>query len=215
MFTWFAKMNDKSHRSSTVGYTLVIQCLVLLILSCSSYSQSNEQALKPAAGGTANPAASKIWSELLRKSPFPHTAPLPPQASSVVDGTYTKFDPKKTPPMPCRRCPDYVPEGGIWKLHLSKGVFRIFHEFSGWRSIGSFVVEENKVWLFNDPTCMEATGSYWWTFEGGQLSLQVIEDECAIHMRAQNLTKQPWRSCQPPTMEAGVGGHWDRPPGCD
>ena len=215
MFTWFAKMNEKSHHSSTVGYTLAIHCLVLLIFSCSSHTQGSEQVLKPSAVGTANPSASEIWSKLLQKTPFPHTAPLSPQVPSAVDGTYTKFDPKKTPPVPCRRCPDYVPEGGIWKLQLNKGVFRIFHEFSGWRSIGSFVAEENKVRLFNDPTCMEVTGSYLWVLETGRLSLQVIEDECAIGMRAKNISKQPWRSCQPPTMEAGFSGHWKKPPGCD
>ena len=208
-------MNEKSHRSSTVGFTLVIHYLVLLFLSCSSHTQSSGQALKPSAVDTAIPAAAEIWSELLQKTPFPHTAPLPPPAPSVVDGTYTKVDPQKTPPVPCRRCPDYVPEGGTWKLHLSEGVFRIFHEFSGWRSIGSFVVEENKVRLFNDPTCMEVTGSYLWALETGRLSLQVIKDECAIGMRAKNLIKQPWRSCQPPTTEAGFSGRWEKPPGCD
>jgi hypothetical protein len=58
---------------------------------------------------------------------------------TALDGTYTKLDPKKAPPVPCRRCPDYVPQGGIWKLNLDKGIFRIFHESTGWRSIGSDV----------------------------------------------------------------------------
>ena len=208
-------MNEKSHRSPTIIYALAIPCLVLLILACSTHSDPGKQPPATAKTGKANASRSVIWAELLQKTPFPHTAPLPPSVTSVVDGTYTKFDPKKTPPVPCRRCPDYVPEGGIWKLHLSKGVFRILHEFSGWRSIGSFVVAQNRIRLFNDPTCMEVTGSYFWTLTAGQLKLQAIADECAIGLRAKNLMKQPWRSCQPPTMEAGFSGHWDKPPGCD
>ena len=199
----------------TVPYTVAVQCLLLLILSCSSHSEPGHQPPVAAKAGMANDATSEIWVELLQKTPYPHTAPLPPSVSSVVDGTYSKFDPQKTPPVPCRRCPDYAPEGGIWKLHLSKGVFRIFHEFTGWRSIGSFVVAENQIRLFNDPTCMEVTGSYVWTLAAGRLTMQVIEDECAIGLRAKNLMQLPWRSCQPPTTEAGVSGHWSKPLGCD
>lgn len=215
MFTWFVKMNEKSYRPLTFAYAFAIHFLALLVLSCSFHSDPGKQPPAVATAGTANDSTSEIWAELLQKTPFPHTAPLPPQVPSVVDGTYIKFDPKKTPPVPCRRCPDYVPEGGIWKLHLSKGVFRIFHEFTGWRSIGSFVVEGNRVQLFNDPTCMEVTGSYRWTLSAGSLTWDVVQDECAIGMRAQNLMKLPWMSCQPPSMEAGFSGHWDKPAGCD
>jgi hypothetical protein len=189
--------------------------LVLGIISCSSLTQNEGNAPQPSSSANANGSTSVIWTELLQKTPFPHTSPLPPQVPTVLDGTYTKFDPKKTPPVPCRRCPDYAPQGGIWKLNLNKGIFRIFHEFTGWRSIGSFVVYENRVQLFNDPTCLEVTGSYTWTLKEGRLGLQVVEDKCAISLRAKNLTKLLWMSCQPPSMEAGFSGHWDKPPGCD
>jgi hypothetical protein len=215
MFTWFVKMNEKPNRPSTVVYTLAIQCLVLLILSCSTHREPGKQPPSTAKADMANDSRSEIWTELLQKTPFPHTAPLPPPLTTDLDGFYTKFDPKKTPPVPCRRCPDYVPEGGIWKLDLNKGVFRIFHEFSGWRSIGSFVVEGNQVQLFNDPTCMEVTGSYRWTLTAGRLTWDVVQDECAIGMRAKNLMKLPWLACQPPSIENGFSGHWEKPPGCD
>ena len=185
------------------------------IISCTYINKNEEKAPAPLPSGSANGSASVIWTELLQKQPFPHTAPLPPSMPADMDGTYTKFDPKKTPPVPCRRCPDYVPEGGIWKLNLSNGVFRIFHEFSGWRSIGSFVVDGNRMRLFNDPTCMAAIGSYTWSLNEGRLELQVVEDKCAIGMRAKNLTQLPWLSCQPPPMEADVSGHWQKPSGCD
>ncbi len=204
-------MLSKNHLSSAAVVAIAGVCLVLVNLSCSSHAQTGGQAPGNSGGDTAGDSASVIWTELLQKTPFPHTAPLPSQEPTVVDGTYTKLDPKKTPPVPCRRCPDYVPEGGIWKLHLSKGVFRIFHEFTGWRSIGSFTVEANRVQLFNDPTCIEVTGTYTWTLKAGRLNWVVVQDECAIGMRAKNLTQQPWLSCQPPSMKA----NWEKPPGCD
>ena len=170
---------------------------------------------EPAPPSGQSSSTSIIWSELLEKTPYPHTAPLPARVPTALDGTYTKFDPKKAAPVACRRCPDYVPEGGLWKLNLSNGVFRIFHQLTGWRSIGSIVVDGNRVRLFNDPTCMKVMGTYRWALKAGHLVLQVVEDECAIGMRAKNLTQLPWLSCQPPSMEAGFSGHWNKPPGCD
>ncbi len=155
---------------------------------------------------------SVIWTELLQKIPYPHTAPLPPAVHSALDGTYAKFDPKRTPPVACRRCPDYMPEGGIWKLNLDKGIFRIFHEVTGWRSLGSFIVDGNRLQLFNDPCCIEVTGFYRWTLTDRQLILRVDEDDCAIGLRAKNLTQRPWRSCRPPSVEAGTGDHEPRSP---
>ena len=184
----------------------------LAIVSCASFSQSEEKApTKSPSNGNASSSSSEIWSELLQKTPYPHTAPLPPSVPTVLDGTYTKIDPRKTPPVPCRRCPDYVPAGGIWKLNLDKGIYRIIHDFSGWRSIGSFAVDGNRVQLFNDPTCMEMLGVYTWELKEGRLALQVVEDKCAIGMRAKNLTQLPWRSCQAPSLEAGFSGHWKNP----
>jgi hypothetical protein len=131
-----------------------------------------------------------------------------------MDGTYTKLDSKKDPQVPCRRCPDYAPEGGIWKIQFDKGTFRIIHMSSGWKSIASFTLEGDRLLLFNDPVCHETTGIYAWKAEEGQIVFRAIEDECAIRLRALNLTKQPWLSCRPPNTEAATTGHWPEPPGC-
>jgi hypothetical protein len=140
---------------------------------------------------------------------------LPPRNRTDIDGVYTKRDLKKTPQVPCRRCPDYVPEGGIWKLQFDRGVFRIFHTVSGWKSIGSFHLANNHLFIYNDPVCHEVIGRYAWVLQENHLVLNVIEDACKIHLRAKNLTKQPWQSCTPPDTEAAVSGHWPIPPGCD
>jgi hypothetical protein len=154
------------------------------------------------------------WSALLQRQPFPYKRELPPPERTTLDGTYTKVDPKKDPQVPCRRCPDYAPEGGIWKIQFDKGVFRIIHLSSGWKSIASFTLEGDRLLLFNDPVCHETTGIYAWQAEGGQIVFRAIEDECAIRLRAMNLTKQPWLSCRPPNTEAATTGHWLEPAGC-
>ena len=155
------------------------------------------------------------WTELLQRSPFPYHRPLPAEFRTPVDGTYVKFDPKPHPHVPCRRCPDYVPEGGIWKLQFDKGIMRIFFAETGWRSISSYAVDGDQLQLYNDPHCIDTVGAYHWRRHDGQLVLELIEDPCAIHMRARNLTKQPWKYCQPPNEEAAITGHWPVPAGCE
>jgi hypothetical protein len=158
---------------------------------------------------------SEIWSGLLQRMPYPYILPLPLEKSTDIDGTYTKFELKDTPPVPCRRCPDYAPEGGVWKINFNKGVFRILHKVTGWKNIGTFIVSGDQIILANDPTCQEVIGVYTWKLEGGALILKAIEDQCAIGLRARNLTNIPWLSCQPPNVEAAVTDHWPKPAGCE
>lgn len=153
---------------------------------------------EPSSSSEPSRSTAVIWTELLQKTPYPHTAALPDRVRTALDGTYCKFDPKTTPPVPCRRCPDYLPEGGIWKLSFDKGVFRIFHDVTGWRSLGSFIVDGDRVQLFNDPCCIDMKGVYRWNLAEGRLILRVIEDKCAIGLRARNLTQLPWLSGEKP-----------------
>ncbi len=199
-------MQPRSRLKTAIVNALSIICLLPGILACSAQRQTGEQA--PA------PSTVAIWDELLQKMPYPHAAPLPPAVSTPLDGTYVKIDPKKTPPVPCRRCPDYAPQGGIWKLNLDRGVFRIFHEITGWRSIGSFRVDGIRVTFFNDPYCMEVFGAYQWTRDGGRLLLNAVQDDCAIKMRAKTLSGIPWVSCRAYPIENGGDGR-QKAPGCD
>ena len=159
--------------------------------------------------------SSDPWFELFQRSPYPYTLPLPPAKATPLDGTYTKFETKETPPVPCRRCPDYAPEGGLWKLNFTKGAFRIFHTVTGWKDMGSFIISGDQLTLANDPVCHEVIGVYQWRLEEGKLILTVIEDRCAIGLRTMNLTKLPWLSCQPPNREAATTDHWPKPAGCE
>lgn len=185
----------------------------LLVTGCSS----------PVPSTPRSPATSEVpttpldrWAALLQRTPFPYHTPLPPPTPTALDGTYTKVDPKTATPVPCRRCPDYAPEGGIWKLYLDRGIFRIYHPITGWRSMGSYTVSGDRIVFFNDPVCPDLVGTYTWKLEEGTLTFEVVEDRCSASiLRAMNLTSLPWLSCQPPSTEAAITDHWPKPPGCD
>lgn len=200
---------------------LVTVVLALLPVGCTPTTGDGQQK-RPETPEVA-PAPTDAWFAALEKTPYPYLLPLPKPQRTVLDGTYTKVEFKDTPQVHCLRCPDYAPEGGIWKLNLDQGTFRILHGTTGWHSVGSFITTRDRwtsgardqLLLFNDPTCPDAIGLYTWRLEEGNLILEVIDDTCAIYLRATNLTKLPWLSCQPPTIEAGTSDHWLKPAGCD
>ncbi|MFZ5918675.1 MAG: hypothetical protein ACOYZ7_17205 [Chloroflexota bacterium] len=195
--------------------------MLVLLVGCSrnigDVPQNTPQTSLP------SPTPTDAWVAALHNNPYPYLLPLPEPKRTAVDGTYTKVESKDTPPVHCLRCPDYAPEGGVWKLYLDQGVFHIFHQATGWQSVGSFIVTRDRwtsgapdqMLLFNDPTCPDAIGLYGWRLEDGNLILEVIDDTCAIHLRAMNLTNLPWLSCYPPNIEAGITDHWPKPAGCD
>jgi len=211
---------ERNSRKLAIMADLIV-IIILWAVLYPSYAQGPPQRGLNISATAATPKS--VWSELLQRSPYPFTIPLPPPTRTIIDGTYTKFELKETPPVHCRRCPDYAPEGGIWKLSLDKGVFRIFHEGTGWKSLGTLIVTRDEpsspnsgqLVLANDPTCQEVIGVYHWKLEEGKLILTVVEDKCAIHLRAMNLTNLPWLSCQPPSTEAAITDHWPKPPGCE
>jgi hypothetical protein len=155
-----------------------------------------------------------LWLAVLQKRPYPYATPLPPPTSTALDGIYVKDEPKEGTPVPCRRCPDYLPEGGIWRLSLDRGAYRIFHEVTGWYSLGSFTVAADRLLLFNDPTCIDAVGFYRWEMEEGELHLAVVEDACQVDRRSRSFANLAWAACRPPNAEAAVTDHWPRPADC-
>lgn len=168
----------------------------------------------PAATATPAGPTTDRWAELFERTPYPYTTPLPESADTALDGIYVKVEQIEGTPTPCRRCPDYKIEGGVWRLSFDNGIFRVYHAVTGWRSLGSYAVEQDRLLLFNDPTCHDMVGSYRWSLEGGVLRLEVIEDGCAFQLRARNLSSIPWSACTPPNEEAAVTDHWKKPAGC-
>ena len=166
-------------------------------------------------GDPATPSGSAKWLELLQRTPYPYLIPLPEPKRTDLDGTYTKVVIPTAERVHCRRCPDYAPEGGLWKLSIDQGVFRIFHPESGWKSIATDIVSGDRMVLANDPCCIEDIGVYAWRLEKGRLTFEAIDDPCAIRLRAMNLTQQPWLACRPPNVEAAITEHWPKPEGCE
>ncbi len=161
--------------------------------------------------------------------PFPYGAPLPPAVPSVLDGLYSRRVPFEGTPVPCKRCAGYRLEGGLWSLYLDKGVFKVFQQDTDFEAVGSYTVTGDAVSFFNDPYCEEdlgMTGHYNWAWDArSALRLQVVDDPCSIGLRAKNLTFAPWvktpllqserdLTCQPPTREAAITDHWNKPPYC-
>jgi hypothetical protein len=200
---------------------LAATVVLLLAGGCSPASGDVSEEAPASPPVVATPTGA--WFAALQKTAHPYLLPLPPANRTALDGTYAKFDPKETTHVHCLRCPDYAPEGGVWKLYLDRGVFHIFHEVTGWQSLGSYIVTRDRwtsgardqLLLFNDPACPDAIGLYTWRLEEGNLVLEVIDDTCAIYLRAMNLTDLPWLSCQPPNLEAGITDHWPKPVGCE
>jgi len=155
------------------------------------------------------------WQEIRGWMPYPHTTPLPPAATTVLDGVYVRFDPRQEERPPCRRCPPYPPEGGVWKLQLEQGVFRVYHPATGWRTLGSFAVDGDQITFFNDPQCHLAIGRFTWQRNEEGVHFSLLADDCESGTRSRNFTAQTWQSCQPPNHEAAVTGHWRTPEGCE
>lgn len=178
-----------------------IFCLSILILLLSVSCPADE-------------SHSDKWNNLLKRNAYVYSIPIVSKMS-MIDGTFVKQAKKKGDIVPCRRCPDWVPNPGIWKLNLRKGVYRIINTKTGWKSIGTYVVSGNRIIFANDPCCIYGVGVYSWTLQEGKLEFKLIDDPCAIKLRGKNLTEVIWSSCQPPCVEAAISTHWPKPKGCD
>ena len=98
---------------------------------------------------------------------------------------------------------------------------RIFYDITGWRSLASYTVADNRLYIFNDPYCPQEVGEYTWSLEdkwgleNRSLVLKVVKDSCSIELRGKNLSTQAWESCQPPNLMTGASDHWHTSPGCE
>ena len=128
-------------------------------------------------------------------TPIPLGTSLPSDDVTAMDGRYAKFDPSWPQWWLCLRCADYRPAGGLWRLQFDRGVMRVYYEVTKWKSLASYAVEGDRLFLFNDPYCPYDTGEYEWSRSDAGLTLRAIEDECAFDLRARALSEQAWESC--------------------
>jgi hypothetical protein len=214
-----------------LGITIFFATTACYISELTSPSPAPTNALQTSTTKPATPAITKsnvitvtptsLWSGLLLDMPVSFSTPLPPETWTLIDGTYAKIDPSDPQWWACRRCADYRPAGGIWKLQFTKGVMRIFYNVTGWRSISSYTISGDRLYLFNDPHCPGEVGEYTWRLEDQWglderlLVLDVISDSCSINLRGENLSDMPWDSCQSPNPMTGASDHWHKSPGCE
>jgi len=204
-------------RPSAFRPTCWISAPILLIGMCLISSCANQPTatLFSSETPTTRPpiATASAWVALLNATPLAHTAPLPDSVETLLDRTYAKLDASLPQWWLCRRCADYRPAGGIWKLQLDRGVMRILYDVTGWRSVASYTIVEERLYLFNDPFCPQNVGEYAWILEDNSLTLEVINDSCSFGLREENLSTQPWAACSPPG-DAPEGADWESPVGC-
>ena len=193
----------------------VLPILVLTIYSVFITSCLGQGLDKDVSTGTAVPAKpvagtpTNVWSSLLEVTPVPYASPLPASESTALDGTYARFDPAPPQWWSCLRCADYRPAGGVWRMQFDRGVMRIYYEVTGWNSLASYRISGDRLFLFNDLYCEDATGEYKWELADGNLTLEVVDDPCSFQLRGKNLSGGAWGACQV-EITAGVG----EPRGC-
>lgn len=168
----------------------VLVALALLAAACSSGRADPS----PAASPTGDPG---LW-RTQPEEPYPFVTPIPPMAATPIDGTYQRdltADQGGGPPIPCRRCAPYRLDRGLAVLELEAGRYRLVQEASAFRSGGHYLVDGDRIVLFNDPNCSDVRGRYRWSLSSGRLSLEVLDDPCAYDLlRARYFSAAPWEA---------------------
>jgi hypothetical protein len=78
---------------------------------------------------------------------------------------------------------------------MRQGRYYVVHELNDFATRGHYAIEGDRLELFNDPNCPETRGEYAWRLEGGNLTLEAIDDPCAFDLlRARYLSAAPWRA---------------------
>jgi len=185
--------------SAVTAFCLAVFSVIYLLYGpLSIYAPPRLAPATPSVGSSA-------WIDLLQATPEAYTTPLPDPISSSIDGSYASL--VQSPPQwwSCRRCADYRLSGGIWKLQFDKGIMRVLYDVTGWHSLASFTVADDRLYIFNDPYCPQDIGLYRWQLVDGNLEMIVIEDACAFRLRGENFSQQTWWTCPQPDSTPGEG----------
>jgi len=133
--------------------------------------------------------------------PYPFLSPTPPPSTrTVLDGTYLRVLTLRDVggariglPFRCLRCPPYRIDAGVSTIMFWHGAWFLHHQMSDFKTQGSFVVEGDRVTLFNDPNCPQGEGVYRFEKTTHGLRFETIDDECPWSgERADDLTRVQW-----------------------
>jgi hypothetical protein len=161
--------------------------LAALLLASSCTSEGSSPA--PQATGDAS-----SW-RTDEAEPYPFVTPIPARTPTAVDGTYHRNYTQGSEPIPCRRCAPFRLDRGDSTLEFRQGRYYVTHELADFSTRGHYLVQGDRMELFNDPNCPETRGEYAWRIEGGLLTLESIDDPCAFDLlRARYLSAAPWES---------------------
>lgn len=166
--------------------TPIALAALLLAVSCSGGTTSSPQ---PSPTGDPD-----LW-RTDPSEPYAFVTPVPPLAPTPIDGLYHRDFTKGSEPIPCRRCAPFRLDRGPSTLELLEGRFQLVHEGNSFRSQGHYLVDGQRLILFNDPVCPETAGVYRWALEGGLLTLDDVDDPCPFDfLRARYLSAAPWQA---------------------
>jgi hypothetical protein len=125
--------------------------------------------------------------------PYPFVTPVPAHTPTPVDGMYHRNYTQGSEPIPCRRCAPFRLDRGDSTLELREGRYYVTHDLADFSTRGHYVIQGDRMELFNDPNCPETRGVYTWSLEGDSLTLEAIDDPCAFDLlRARYLSAAPW-----------------------
>lgn len=132
--------------------------------------------------------------------PYPFMSPTPSPTPTELDGTYLRTltlrelgGARRGLPYRCLRCPPFRIDAGVSTVVLLRGAYYIHHHLSGFRTMGSFVVDGDRVTLFNDANCPQDRGIYEVDVTAHGLRFRVVEDDCSFSgERALDLMVSPW-----------------------
>jgi hypothetical protein len=134
--------------------------------------------------------------------PYPYTTPVPPHEKTAIDGTYMRIltleDTGGLLPFRCLRCPPYFPNAGVSTLAMSRGNYWVNHQLSGFRALGMYTVDGDRVTFFNDPWCPQEHGTYRWSVKDEELLLDPISSTCPYEKaRTDDFTTGRWIHIRP------------------
>lgn len=180
-------------------------------------SSSSEDASETAASASAPRGASASPTELLKIGgapgaepertvgplllPYPYLSPTPPPSTeTVLDGTYMRILTLRDVggariglPFRCLRCPPFRIDAGVSTIMFWHGAWFLHHQISNFKTQGSFVVDGDRVTLFNDPNCPQGEGVYRFEKTAHGLRFETIRDDCPWSgERADDLTRVQW-----------------------
>jgi hypothetical protein len=132
--------------------------------------------------------------------PYPYMSPTPSPTATVLDGTWMRILTLRDVggariglPFRCLRCPPYRVDAGVSTIMFVDGAYYLHHQISDFKTQGSFVVEGDRVTLFNDPNCPQEPGEYRFEVTKHALRFEVIDDDCPWSgERAIDLMRTPW-----------------------